>query len=152
HLSEGSQLTQTGALIGSYPYLSPEAWRGEVLDARADIWAFGVLLYELLAGRRPFTPTQPAALLHAVLNDTPPDLSILRPDVPETLAALIAQMLVKQRERRLTSVRQVGLVAEALLAGRSASIATIVLPDDAPTVAAPLPPAPVVGNLPTPAT
>src|SRR5262249_42147673 len=68
-------------------------------------------------------------------------------------AALIAQMLVKQRERRLMSVRQVGLVAEALIAGRSAPIPTVVLPNNAPTAAA-LPPAPlpVAGNLPTPAT
>src|SRR5512136_1768559 len=54
HLSAGSQLTQSGVLMGTVDYLSPEACQGEALDERGDIWAFGVLLFEMLAGRVPF--------------------------------------------------------------------------------------------------
>src|SRR5262245_46494604 len=68
HMGDQSRLTQTGSMIGTYLYLSPEACHGEKLDARSDIWAFGVLLYEMLAGRVPFGGDQPGAVLTAILT------------------------------------------------------------------------------------
>ena len=59
-------LTATGAIVGTLAYLSPEALRGEALDARADLWSFGVLLFELLAGRRPFRSEPLGAAITAI--------------------------------------------------------------------------------------
>jgi serine/threonine-protein kinase len=114
-VEQSQGLTQTGALIGTIDYLSPEACQGEPLDARADIWAFGVLLFEMLTGERPFTRPNIAATLTAILNDPVPDLAARLPIMPPDLVDLIYRMLVKDRETRLASVRLVGAEIEALM-------------------------------------
>src|SRR6266545_324146 len=101
-------LTQSGTLFGSPAYMSPEAVRGEELDARSDVWSLGVLLYELLAGRRPFEGAQ-----------ITPVLRHYRPDVPPALVDLLGRMLLKERTRRLSSMRQVAAELEAIRAGRA---------------------------------
>ncbi|GIK63720.1 MAG: hypothetical protein BroJett018_15140 [Chloroflexota bacterium] len=113
----GSELTQTGMVMGTSAYLSPEAISGHQLDARSDIWAFGVMLYEMLAGRRPFNEESQAALLFAIMQKPAPDLQGLRSDVPEALANLIRRMLEKDPDNRIPSVRQVGAELEAMMSG-----------------------------------
>jgi serine/threonine protein kinase len=114
-VEQSQGLTQTGDLIGTIDYLSPEACQGKPLDARADIWAFGVLLFEMLTGERPFTRPNIAATLTAILNDPVPDLAALLPIMPPNLVDLIYRMLIKDRETRLASVRLVGAEIEALM-------------------------------------
>jgi serine/threonine protein kinase len=109
-----SKLTQEGAILGTTAYLSPEAWRGEPLDARSDIWSFGAVLYEMLAGRPPFAAEQAVAIMTAILNDPLPNLLQFRPDAPPALAELIKHMLVKERELRLDSMRQVAAGLEVI--------------------------------------
>jgi serine/threonine protein kinase/predicted ATPase/DNA-binding SARP family transcriptional activator len=121
------RLTQTGSLLGSPAYMSPEALRGETLDARSDIWSLGVLLYELLAGQRPFPGEQFTAVVLTVLNDEAPAITELRPDIPPPLAGLVGHMLVKERDERLDSMRQVAAELEAIQAGKWGAHAT--LPD-----------------------
>ncbi len=75
-------LTQPGMIVGSPAYLSPEALRGEELDARSDIWSFGVLLYELLAGHPPFEGQQLMTVLSNILHAPVPDITDIRSDVP----------------------------------------------------------------------
>ncbi len=116
-MGDQSRLTRSGYLVGTYAYLSPEMAQGLPIDERADIWAFGVMLYEMLAGKRPFEHTNPAALLTTMLTKPVPDLRPLRPDAPEALLQLIEWMLEKDRDQRIPSVRQVGAVLEALLHG-----------------------------------
>ncbi len=84
-----TRLTQAGAFMGSPPYMSPEACQGQELDARSDIWSFGVLLYEMLAGRLPFDGENITAVLIAILNEPPPDLTQFQEDVPAPLVNLI---------------------------------------------------------------
>lgn len=115
---DDARLTQTGNFIGSPAYMSPEALRGEELDARSDTWSFGVLLYEMLAGCRPFSGEQLTPVLVGILNEPVPDISNLRPDVPPALADLLAQMLVKERDHRIPSVRLVAAELEAIRSGR----------------------------------
>jgi len=74
HLSNRPRLTQSGIIVGTVLYLSPEACRGERLDARADIWAFGVMLYEMLSGEVPFPGETFSAVLMAILGQPVPDL------------------------------------------------------------------------------
>lgn len=104
---EGSTLTRTGATPGTMAYMSPEQVRGEAVDLRADLWAIGVVLYEMLAGRRPFTGETDAATLHAITATAPARLRTLRPEVPAELEAVVARALTKTRERRYQSAQEV---------------------------------------------
>jgi formylglycine-generating enzyme required for sulfatase activity/dienelactone hydrolase/tRNA A-37 threonylcarbamoyl transferase component Bud32 len=104
-----TRLTAPGTTVGTVAYMSPEQARGEDVDASADLWAFGVIAYELVSGRRPFPGGHPATVLHAILYEPAPDLKSLRPDVPERLRALVAKALAKERAVRYQS-------ADALLA------------------------------------
>jgi len=117
HLGDSTRVTQTGAIIGTYAYLSPEAFNSEELDARTDLWAFGVVLYEMLAGRPPFDEPNAGALMMAIMTKPLPDLQAIRPDVPDALADLIYRMLEKDRERRIPSVRLVGAELDGLIRG-----------------------------------
>ena len=112
-------LTKEGTILGTIDYLSPEACRGEVLDARTDIWALGVVLFEMLVGKRPFPhpATSPTVVstLSAILIQPVPDLGTARPDAPESLIDLINRMLTKEREARIPSMRLVGAELEIIL-------------------------------------
>jgi tetratricopeptide (TPR) repeat protein len=112
-----SRMTDTGSLIGTYSYVSPEACRSEEVDVRTDIWSFGVMLYEMLAGARPFEGETGLAILYSIINQPVPDLAAIRPDVSPALIQLIGQMLEKDKEQRIRSVRQVGAELEAIMQG-----------------------------------
>lgn len=111
-------LTGKGGVIGTVAYLSPEACRGEVVDLRTDVWAFGIMLWEMLVGARPFDRAEPLATALAIMRAPLPDLTDLLPDAPPRLLSLIYQMLEKDRERRASSMRQVGAEIEAILHNR----------------------------------
>ncbi|NIV46292.1 MAG: protein kinase, partial [Gammaproteobacteria bacterium] len=104
-MADRRRLTPTGAVLGTVDYLSPEVCNGQRSDERSDIWALGVLLYEMLSGERPFTADTPAATLAAILSRPPPDLKERRPETPAALADLIFRMLAKDPRQRLASVR-----------------------------------------------
>jgi non-specific serine/threonine protein kinase len=110
-----------GAVAGTLPYLCPEGWDGEEPTPAADVWALGVMIYEMLAGRRPFAAPHPGLLLAAVTLSDPPPLRSLRPDVPAALADAVAAMLRKDPADRMQSVRELALVAERLMRGGGAS-------------------------------
>ncbi|MEI2611448.1 MAG: protein kinase [Candidatus Promineifilaceae bacterium] len=153
HIGGLQPITQTGVLTGTYSYLSPEACNGGPIDVRTDIWAFGVLLYEMLAGRRPFEESQVGAMIYAILTRPVPDLAQFRPDVPEALSNLIHKMLEKDRNHRLGSMRMVGAQLEAIIAALRGDSSNAAAPrfDTTP----PAQPAPAIGprhNLPTPPT
>lgn len=114
HVAVGPQLTQTGILIGTVDYLSPEACQGEPLDERTDIWAFGVMLFRMLSGQLPFRGDNLTARITAILTRPVPDLVQLAPGIPDGLSVLVYGMLEKDRCRRIPSVRLVGAELEAL--------------------------------------
>ncbi|MFL5345422.1 MAG: protein kinase domain-containing protein [Hyalangium sp.] len=89
---------------GTPAYMSPEQWRGEEQDERTDIWAAGILLFELLTGEPPYMDTSLAELREHVLSETPvPSMRERRPGLPEELDRLVASMLAKDRTKRLGS-------------------------------------------------
>jgi serine/threonine protein kinase len=107
-------LTQFGQVFGTPAYMSPEQCRGDVVDARTDIYATGIILYELLGGRPPFDSDNPLVLLGMQLHQEPPPLP---EQVPAALRSLVAGMLIKDREQRVPSAQ---IASEALRAALAA--------------------------------
>ena len=86
-------LSRVGEVAGTVPYMSPEQIRGENVDARTDVYALGVLLFELVSGKRPFSGDSPADIASAILRDRPPDLTGIRSDLPSDLQRIIRRCL-----------------------------------------------------------
>jgi serine/threonine-protein kinase len=91
---------QTSAVLGTASYLSPEQAQGQSVDARSDIYALGVVLYEMLTGRPPFTGDSPMAIAYKQVNATPPAPSSANPDVPPELDAVVMRALSKNPANR----------------------------------------------------
>ena len=100
-------LTLPGAVMGTPAYMAPEQARGLPVDARADLFSLGCVLYQMATGRRPFAGPDPLAVLSALANDTPPPAHTVNPDVPPALSALINRLLVKDPAGRPASARVV---------------------------------------------
>ena len=94
------KLTQTGAVVGSLPYMAPEQLFGEADDARTDVYALGVMLFEMVTGQRPFAKERPEALMFAILNNAAPPLRSFRSDAPPELDQLLAACLSKEAAHR----------------------------------------------------
>jgi serine/threonine-protein kinase len=108
----GPTLTLTSSILGSPMYMAPEQLRdAKRVDARADVWAIGIVLYELLAGRPPFVADNMAQLLVAVLEGVPASLRDARPEVPPGLEAVVMRCLSRETEARF---RDVADLADAL--------------------------------------
>jgi eukaryotic-like serine/threonine-protein kinase len=112
-------ITKTGMVKGKLSYMPPEQLRGDELDRRADVFALGIVLYEILAGVRPFDATSDASVVQAILNQAPVPLLQRRPDTPPELIAIIDRALAKDRERRYPSCRAMQLELENFLILRS---------------------------------
>jgi serine/threonine-protein kinase len=97
---DSAAFTQMGAVLGTPTYMSPEQMRGEAADGRADLWAAGVMLYELLAGRPPFAGANWLEVMKNVATLEPAPVSSLVDGLPPALDALLARALAKQREDR----------------------------------------------------
>ena len=102
-LGKDSRLTKTGAVLGTLAYMSPEQARGEELDARTDIYSLGVVLYEMLSGKMPFTADNDAARLYKVLSANPSALGSLRNDLPGGLEQIVETAIAKDRDDRCKS-------------------------------------------------
>jgi eukaryotic-like serine/threonine-protein kinase len=100
-----ASLTATELVMGSPQYMSPEQIRSlKHVDARTDIWALGVILYQLLTGRRPFLGDSVLAICASIVADTAPPLATYRPDVPASLGALVRRCLEKNLALRVQTV------------------------------------------------
>ncbi|BDG03643.1 protein kinase domain-containing protein [Anaeromyxobacter oryzae] len=95
--------TSSGAIVGTPSYLAPEQARGDAVDARADLYAVGCLLYELVAGRPPFVAPSPMAVVAAHLHDAPPPLGEVAPGTSRRLAELVHRALQKRPDDRFQS-------------------------------------------------
>jgi Tol biopolymer transport system component len=99
--------TLRGVLLGTPSYMAPEQTRGQEIDARADVWSLGVVLYEMLAGRRPFTGGTGTAVVYAVLNQPLEPLARLRPGVPPEVERIVSRMLARDLEQRYADADEV---------------------------------------------
>ncbi len=107
-------ITEPGTVMGTVEYMSPEQVRGEETDHRADIFALGVILYEMLSGQRPFTGETAIEVMNAILKEEPPELSEKNAKVSLPLEKMVQRCLEKVPERRFHSAHDLGIALEAL--------------------------------------
>lgn len=123
------QKTRTGLVLGTPSFMPPEQLLGKALDGRADLYALGVTLFQLLTGELPLRGASMAALMQAITQTPAPDVRSLRPELPEAVAQIVARLLAKQREQRYQTGAQLAqalraCIPEALLENAHASPST----------------------------
>ena len=102
------QMTEVGSIVGTAQYLSPEQARGRTVGPQTDIYSLGVVLYEMLAGRVPFEGDSSVAIAMQHVSDAPPPLQALAPDVPDSLALVVAHAMLKEPSQRYGSADEFG--------------------------------------------
>lgn len=105
-MASASVRTQTGMVLGSPKYMSPEQVMGKLADRRSDIFSLGVMLYEMLTGQAPFNGENVNAIMYQTLNTVPPPPSTLRPGVPEMLNFIVAKALAKDLDDRYQNAKE----------------------------------------------
>jgi len=106
-----SQFTVPGKVMGTAAYMSPEQSRGQEVDKRTDVWAFGCCLYEALSGRKPFNGQTTSDLLAEILKSDP-DFTIVPPETPSEVLALLRRCLEKEPQRRLRDLGDIAITLE----------------------------------------
>lgn len=127
--STNGRMTQPGMIAGSLPYMAPEQLFGRADDARTDIYALGVMLFEMVTGQRPFAKDRPEALMFAIINNAAPSVRTLRPDTPDALDRLIAECLRKEAAHRPSSATLVGNALRGIRDGAATSALPIAASD-----------------------
>jgi eukaryotic-like serine/threonine-protein kinase len=128
--STGDTLTQTAAVLGTASYLSPEQAQGQSVDSRSDIYSLGCVLYEMVAGRAPFTGDSPVAIAYKHVRDDPVGPSRINPDVPSDLEAVILKAMAKNPANRYQTAAELRQDLGRLLQGLP-TLATPVMAGDA---------------------
>ncbi|HUO83504.1 MAG TPA: serine/threonine-protein kinase, partial [Thermoanaerobaculia bacterium] len=121
---EQNRLTATGLLMGTPGYLAPEQCRGEQADHRTDIYALGVTWFEILTGTAPFKADSPLLLLKQILEDDPPEIATLNPEVDGEARRILGRMLAKDRTQRYQSCHELAADLEEYIAARGVRSAT----------------------------
>lgn len=139
------QLTRPGTTMGSVYYMSPEQVRGGAIDARTDIYSFGVTLYEMLTGQKPFQADTSFSVLNAQLNQAPKPLVQINPEISQQLSGIVLHAMAKQPEQRFQSADEFREALHGLREPKSAPVeqasvpqgsvpqASMVIPAVAPT-------------------
>lgn len=113
------ELTSRGALVGTLPYMSPEQWAGRGVDHQTDVWAIGIILFEMVAGHHPLAPRQGWELMiTGAVSEPMPSVRTACPGLPDELADIIDGCLQKPKARRIPSARALLDALEPLLPGR----------------------------------
>jgi eukaryotic-like serine/threonine-protein kinase len=100
------KLTSTGKTMGTVSYMSPEQGRGEEIGPRTDVWALGVILYEMLTGEPPFKGEYDAAVMYSIMNENPAPIDGIRAGVPEELSRIVAKALARSQAERYQNVSE----------------------------------------------
>ena len=115
--TQPADLTQEGAILGTFQYMAPEQLEGQEADARTDIFAFGTMVYEMVTGRKAFEGKSQASLIAAILEREPPPMSELRAMSPPFLDPIVKTCLAKDPEDRWQSVGDIGRQLQVVMAG-----------------------------------
>ena len=142
-MQSASRLTRTDQIMGTPHYMSPEQITGGKADGRSDLYALGVILYEMLIGTVPFQGSTAIMVLHQHVNEPPPSLLLRRPGLPQPLYNLVDRCLQKQPEQRFQTAQQVVAILDQLLATTGSGIAA----KPAPPPPLPLPTTPTLPQI-----
>src|SRR5262249_40320875 len=112
-----SQGTEPGVVLGTLGYMSPEQVRGRPADQRSDIFSFGAVLYEMVAGRKAFAGDSAADTMSAILKEDPPDLSVTNASIPPGLERIVRHCLEKNPEQRFHTAHDIAFDLESLTTG-----------------------------------
>ena len=107
--TQPADLTQQGAILGTFQYMAPEQLEGQEADARTDIFAFGTVVYEMVTGRKAFEGKSQASLIAAILEREPPAMSELQALSPPALDPIVKTCLAKNADDRWQSIGDVGI-------------------------------------------
>jgi beta-lactam-binding protein with PASTA domain/tRNA A-37 threonylcarbamoyl transferase component Bud32 len=127
-LADGQGVTQTAAVVGTAQYLSPEQARGELVDARSDVYAAGCVLYELITGEPPFTGDSPVAVAYQHVREDPIPPSRQNPDVPAALDAVVLKAMSKNPANRYQSAAEMRTDLVRVLSGQR-QLAPVIMTD-----------------------
>src|SRR5947209_6886622 len=133
---DASSLTSDGVVVGTPSYMSPEQCRGAELDGRSDLFSLGAVLYELLAGSKPFAGRSAPEIYMKLLNDPAPDIAGPRPDLSPAMQSVVARSLAKHPNDRFASAEEMSTSLRAALQQPGAGDGTVVLPNRGPPPAA----------------
>ena len=114
--------TAHGMILGTVPYMAPEQVEGKEADGRSDIWALGVVIYEMVTGTRPFQGDTPASVIGAILKDTPPSISTRQPLAPRALNYVAERCLAKDPDERWQSIGDIGRLLGWIAANQAADV------------------------------
>jgi len=118
-LQSDLRLTQSGAAMGTPAYMSPEQWQGRPLDARTDVYALGVVLFEMLSGALPFKGDTSLSMMYMHIHEPPPPLRTIRPEIPVTIEAVVLRALAKEADDRFPSAGQLAAEFRAAMTGQA---------------------------------
>jgi serine/threonine protein kinase/Tol biopolymer transport system component len=121
-------LTMAGSIVGTIQYMSPEQIEGKEADARSDIFAFGAVLYEMVAGKRPFSGKSQISLASSILESDPAPISAVKPQIPPACEHVVATCLQKNPEERYQSATDIKLELQWIAADKSSPAAAPVTP------------------------
>jgi eukaryotic-like serine/threonine-protein kinase len=133
-----STVTRIGIAMGTVGYMSPEQVRGQSVDQRTDIFAFGAILYEMVMGKRSFLKATEADTVSAILNEEPPPISLLAPDAPPALERVIRRCIEKNPEQRFHSASDLAFALEALSDPGTVRSGTHAIPVEKPSHTRPI--------------
>lgn len=142
HLSDAER-SRSGVLAGTPVYMAPEQLTGAGVDGRCDLYALGVVLYELLSGHLPFEAASMGELLTAIAKEPAPPLAALRPDLPAALTALVDRLLAKQPEARRAEGQAVAQELRQIARSLDAALVSPGAPAPAPAGTMSVPPSPI---------
>lgn len=131
-----SSKTKTGLVLGTPSFMSPEQIAGKKVDGRSDLYSLGVMLFQMLAGVLPFRGDSMAELMYKIANEEAPDIRIIRKDIPERLAQIVALSLAKRSENRYQDGDQFAADLRALASGAPPASAPVASPPAASATAA----------------
>jgi serine/threonine protein kinase len=123
-----SSKTKTGLVLGTPSFMSPEQIAGKKVDGRSDLYSLGVMLFQMLTGVLPFRGDSMAELMYKIANEEAPDIRIIRRDIPDQLAAVVALALAKQPERRYQDGDQFSADLRAVIGGAAGAMSTSAMP------------------------